>query len=112
MSIKPIDLQVMIPRMPEVAKYHGSEAARQHLAAQQGMRGTQQKAEADVKEVHKKEDVYKVIPADEKDKKERMDSKQGKKNRQNRRDGGSGAEGRTEDGKNDDGGVRSIDIKL
>ena len=112
MSMKPIDLQVMIPRMPEVAKYHGSDAARQHLAAQQGMRGTQQKAEADVKEVHKKEDVYKVIPADEKESKERTDSKQGKKNRQNRKGGGSGGYGPDGDGVKEDTGTRSIDIKL
>ena len=111
MSIKPIDFQVMIPKMPEVAKLQGSDAARQHLASQQGVQDTKQMVEADVKGVYKKKDVQKVTPVDEEDREEHAGGSghkgKNKKNYQNEKDKNS-----SKTGKNTETRPRSIDIKL
>ena len=107
MSIKPIDFQVMIPKMPEVAKHQGTDAMRQHLASQQGVQDIKQMAEADAKGVYKKKDVPKVTSASEQNQEDKAGSgKKGKKRQQQ-----GGAQGGEQKNK-DESGSRFIDIKL
>ena len=55
MSIKPIDLQVMIPRATEVAKANNEENQRNLSAQQQQASATKHKAEDSIKQVYARE---------------------------------------------------------
>lgn len=61
MSLKPIDMQVMVPKMTEIAGSQGSESARRLVAAQHGSESARVMVEADTREVHTKKNAQEVI---------------------------------------------------
>ena len=75
MAIKPVDMQVMLPRISEVARIQGSDQERQAATSQRGEIDAKAMVDADVREVHSGKNAYRVNFRD--DKKE--DDKNGKK---------------------------------
>jgi hypothetical protein len=106
------DLQVIVPKMTEIASMHGSDSARQLLAAQKSADRTKEMVDADTREVRaKKESQAVVMRAD----KGRGDS--GRGGRRNRRGGGHGGDSRDAgdnrlDGDTPDAVKTRIDIRL
>ncbi|MDR1060779.1 MAG: hypothetical protein LBL83_06135 [Clostridiales bacterium] len=116
MSIKPVDLQVMIPKMTELARIHGSEDERHLLASQRGAEDTKSMVEADMKEVRAKKDAQALTLREKQDREQ--DASKKKKRRQDggppgkpggQPRGGSGHGGGAGGGK-ESGSI--IDIKL
>jgi len=110
MAIKPLDLQVMLPKMPEVARIHGTDMERQLMASQRGDIETKQMVDADLKEVRKKKDAQKVT-LHEKKEEEKENKKRQKRQGQREADSRDGADPKPTAGGNPE---RShfIDIKL
>ena len=57
MSMRPLDLQVMVPKMTEIARNQNNDGARQLAAAQRGAENAKNMVDADVHEVHAKKDA-------------------------------------------------------
>lgn len=57
MSMRPLDMQIIVPKMTEVARSQNSESARQLVAAQRGADGARAMVEADTREVHSKKNA-------------------------------------------------------
>ncbi|MCL2165175.1 MAG: hypothetical protein FWH55_12510 [Oscillospiraceae bacterium] len=113
MSIRPIDMQIMIHKLPEVAaKVHGADAEKQLLASQRGEIDTQRMADEDVKEVHSKKIIQK-ISLDEKDNEEEKRKKK-RVYKQDKKGAAVGDSGEIKTGvrNGEDGGSHFIDIKL
>ena len=114
MSVRPIDLQVMLPQLTEAARAHGSDMERQLLASQRGEINAKHMVEADTKEVHSKKTVQKVT-MNEKNDENRKKKNNGKKSNSN-------GLGYTADGKKESAGKSQstdrmetshfIDVKL
>ena len=60
MSLRLADLQVMVPKMTEIAGAQGSESARQLLAARREADSVKAMVEADTREVHTKKNAGEV----------------------------------------------------
>ena len=77
MAIKPVDMQVMLPKLYEVARIQGTDAERQAIASQRGDIDTRSMVDANVKEVHAKKNAQRV---NFREKKEDEEEKRKKKN--------------------------------
>jgi hypothetical protein len=85
MSIKPIDLQVMLPRTTHIAKIHNDEQNRSQMLAQQQSSTVQHKAEESVRLVHSQDKANEAErrEKEEREKKEKRQEKEKKKNKGN-----------------------------
>jgi len=110
MSIKPVDLQVMIPKMTEVARIAGIENERSILASQQGNNNTKEMVKADLKEVRKKKDVQKVNKIDKSNQDDQ--NKNSKKGKRQSRDAESSSSNAQIAKKEKEKEPSKIDIKL
>ena len=118
MSMRPIDLQITVPKTTEIASLQGSESARQLLASQHSADSTKAMVQADTREVHSKKDVQAVAMRVNRENEKNERERDGKR----RRRGGSGAGprggGALPDSEREDGrfghinGSSHIDIKL
>jgi len=80
-AIKPVDLQIMMPRVNEVSRIQNDEQQR-NLAIQQNKVQTMEKqSENSLKQVNSREDSQKVVIQD-RQQKEKRESKQSKKEKQ------------------------------
>lgn len=117
MSMRPLDMQVIVPKMTEVARVHNSESSRQLLTAQQGAESTKAMVDADLREVRTKKDAQNVAA--------RVKRGNEEEKRRDRRRGGGGngggqgsgaaggdAKGGGESGAGGAGRAASIDIRL
>ena len=89
MAIKPVDMQVMLPKLYEVARVQGTDLERQALASQRGEIDVKAMVDADIKEVHAKKDAQKVNFREKKD-------EEGKKKKNSNNKGGNKGEGEHE----------------
>ena len=64
MPIKPIDMQVMLPKMSEIAMAQGSESQRQLAASQRSMERTRTMVNAATREVRSKDNIQRVTFAE------------------------------------------------
>ena len=87
MSMRPIDLQIIVPKTTEIASLQGSENARQLLASQHSADSTKAMVQADTREVHSKKDVQAVAMRVNRDNEKNERERNGKR----RRRGGTGA---------------------
>jgi len=104
MSIKPVDIQVMLPKTSELSKIYNDEQHKSQVLQQQQASSFQHKAEDNLKSVHSQSEAHE---AKIKDKQE--------KNRQNRREEKEKKNDKENDGKkNSKPGIRTstIDIRL
>ena len=108
MSIKPVDLQVMLPKMSEVIKSQGTDTERQLQASQRGEIDARYMVDADLKEVHTKKNAQKVVSRDKKEDEERKKKKNSQQGRSG--DGKNQANKNLTDG--DPARSQFIDIKL
>jgi hypothetical protein len=105
MSVRPIDMQVMIPKMTEVAKMHGTEDGRHLAAVMHGEAQAKQRVEAQMTRVMKREDARKP---DIREKHERDTGKDAKKRRQGQGRGQGQGQGQW----GGDGQEGGFDVKL
>jgi hypothetical protein len=89
MSIKPIDMQVMMPRTTEVSKIHNDQQNRNQILQQGNMATLQHKAEGDLNKVMQKGTAEKISIKDDEEKKrrERENKKEEKKNKKDNESG-------------------------
>ncbi|MDR1440177.1 MAG: hypothetical protein LBJ10_09290 [Clostridiales bacterium] len=111
MSIKPVDMQVMIPKMTEVARMHGSEDARHLAASQRGAEDTKSMVEADMREVRAKKDAQ-ALTLREKQEREQDASKKRRRQQQGKAPSKGGTGGGPAGGPGGDGSGGTIDIRL
>ena len=78
MSIKPIDLQVMLPRTNEVTKIHSEEQQRSQIQQQGQANLTKQKVDDSLRQVHS-QDKAQEAKIREKQEKERQEKRKEKK---------------------------------
>ena len=83
--MRPIDLQVTIPKMTEIASLQGSESAKRLQSSQQSEESTNAMVAADTREVHAKKNVQSVNMRAERDKD--PPDRRGNKNQRNNRRG-------------------------
>ena len=111
MAIKPIDMQVMLPKMTEIAVAQGSESQRQLAASQRSKDRSQSLAEASTREVHAKENVRRVSFPESDDNEKGRGRGKGARQGTYGRGGGRGGHGGGEGGPGRQS-QPSIDIKL
>jgi len=78
MSIRPIDLQVMLPRTSEVSKLHSDEQQKSQTQQQMQADLTQEKVDTSLRQVHSQDKVQEA-KIRERQEKERQDKKKEKK---------------------------------
>lgn len=81
MSIKPVDMQVLIPRTVEVSKTQNDDQHKNHALAQSQNASVQNKADNDVKLVHSqlKPKEARIMEKQEKNKQDKKGEKKKKK---------------------------------
>jgi len=108
------DLQIIVPKMTEVAGLQGSENARQMMAAQKSRDSTRAMVEADAREVRAKKDAQAVVMRAGKDREGSGGGARGRRGKDRRNRGGTGNKSIT--GKIIEeavhGGSSGIDIRL
>ena len=96
MAIKPVDMQVMLPKLYEVARIQGTDAERQAIASQRGDIDTRSMVDANLKEVHAKKNAQKVNfrekkeDEEEKKRKKKYEDRGGNRNKEKRHANGGG----------------------
>ena len=119
--MRPIDLQVTIPKMTEIASLQGSESTKRLLSLQQSAQSTKAMVDADTREVHAKKNVQSVNLRVNRDKEQAgRDGRGGRGGRKGQRGAGAGAgAGVGKESKGDklagpasNGGLSQFDIKL
>ena len=112
--MRPIDLQVTIPKMTEIASLQGSESARRLLSSQQSEDSTRAMVAADTQEVHSKKNIQTVNMRADRDR-EAAERESRKRRRTIRRRGanaGAGPDGDKSAGQFADDTTPSFDIRL
>lgn len=105
MAIKPIDMQVMMPRVNEVSRIQNDEQHRSLAVAQNKVQNTEKDSENSMKQVNSRQEAQKTMIRDKQQKEKREGKQQSKEKKSN--DGESGQ--KTD--KNKTSG-RTIDIRL
>jgi len=81
MSIRPVDYQILMPKVNEMAKIQSSEMQKQISHLQQQAENTVEQAERDTRTVHSRREAEKIAIT-EKQQERRNDSRPKQKNRQ------------------------------
>lgn len=105
MSIKPVDMQVLMPKALEVSRLQNDEHGRNQAMIQQQAGATQNKVEENLKQVYSREKTQEARIREKRERQER-ESKKKKSKGTYRMDG--------KDSKEESGGLQSstIDIKI
>jgi len=103
MSLKPIDLHVMMPKSSEISKVYSDSSNKNNVFQQQQASLSQNKADNDLKHVHSKENAQQ---AGVREKQER-DKRRQEKERQNK-----SAKGSRKRNQDTNGSTSIIDIRL
>lgn len=106
MAIKPIDLQVMMPRVNEISRIQNNEQQRSLAIQQNKVQTTERQSENSMKQVNSKEESQKVI-IQERQQKEKKESRQNKKEKQQQEE-----KNQQNPGKGKPSGKTTIDIRL
>ncbi len=81
MAIKPIDLQVMMPRVNEISRIQNDEQQRSLATQQNKVQTMERQSENSVKQVNSREESQKVI-IQKRQQKEKRESRKSKKEKQ------------------------------
>lgn len=84
MSVKPIDMQVMMPRTTEVSKIHNEQQNRGQVLQQGNMANLQHKVDNDLNKVSQKASAEKIAIRDEEEKKRREREKNNNEKKKNK----------------------------
>ncbi|MCR4434470.1 MAG: hypothetical protein QHH06_00900 [Clostridiales bacterium] len=83
MSIKPVDFQVMFPKIMEVSKLSNDEQQKNQVLQQQQSSLVEQKADNDTKQVHTREKLQEARIRDKQEKEQQERKKEEKKRDKN-----------------------------
>ncbi|MGI6622449.1 MAG: hypothetical protein ACOX4T_04805 [Acetivibrionales bacterium] len=89
MSIRPVDYQILMPKVNEVAKIQSEEQQRLVAQAQQNADNSVKEASQDLRSVHTQREAQKIVITDEQKNRGRdHEKKQGKKSDESEKNGG------------------------
>jgi len=107
MAIKPIDLQVMIPRVNEMSRVQSDEQQRILASHQNTVQMTEKQSESDMRQVKSREEAHNTAIRDKQQNEKRQSQHQDKKNKP----GKEGKLQQREDNKQKPAGT-TIDIRV
>lgn len=82
MSIKPIDMQVMLPKTSEVSKIHSAEAYKNQVQQQQQAETTQHRVENSMRQVYSQDRTYEARIKEREEKRQGRDKNDESKNKE------------------------------
>ncbi len=105
MAIKPIDLQVMMPRVNEVSRIRNDEQQRSQASQQSAVQSTDKQSENELKQVNSRKEAYKTAI------RERQE-KQKQQSQQKNHDDEAEEQEKKQNEKMENPSGRTIDIRL